>query len=256
MFIDSLYIKKMIGVCSQFDLFWEEMTVLETISFFAYLKGVILQKIIYDKIIEFGLNGKENERINRLSGGMRRRVSLLISTLGDPYILYLDEPTTGLDPVNKRKIWKIINELKKNKVLILSTQNIEEADYLCDRIGVFINGKLMFIGSSVDILKINSNCFEMQICLNLQKMNFENRQNFDDEIKILFCKSIIKYNTSGVYNIQIPLDCKEEILKGMEMINRKSSNEKINSILKFVKDVVVSQANLEKSFIDLCHKFQ
>jgi hypothetical protein len=72
----------------------------------------------------------------------------------------------------------------------------------------------------------------------------------------LFCKSIIKYNTSGVYNIQIPLDCKEEILKGMEMINRKSSNEKINSILKFVKDVVVSQANLEKSFIDLCHKFQ
>ena len=256
MFIDSLYIKKMIGVCSQFDLFWEEMTVMETISFFAYLKGVILQKTIYDKIIEFGLNGKENERINCLSGGMRRRVSLLISTLGDPYILYLDEPTTGLDPVNKRKIWKIINEFKKNKVLILSTQNIEEADFLCDRIGVLINGKLMFIGSSFDILKINSNYFEMQICLNLHKMNFENRQNLDDYIKILFCKSIIKYNTSGVYTIQIPLDCKEEILKGMEMVNKKSSNEKINFILNFVKDVVVSQANLEKSFIDLCHKFQ
>ncbi len=256
MFIDSLYIKKMIGVCSQFDLFWEEMTVLETISFFASLKGVVSQNSIYDKIIEFGLNGKENERVNRLSGGMRRRVSLLIATLGDPYILFLDEPTTGLDPVNRKKIWKIINEFKKNKVLILSTQNIEEADYLSDRIGIMINGKLMFIGTSSDILKINSTGFELQISFDLQKMNFENRQIVDEYIKVLFSKSIVKFSTSGFYTIQIPFDNKDEILRGMEMINRVSSNEKVNEILKFVKDVVMSQANLEKSFIDLCHKYQ
>ena len=114
----------------------------------------------------------------------------------------------------------------------------------------------MFIGTSSDILKINSTGFELQISFDLQKMNFENRQIVDEYIKVLFSKSIVKFSTSGFYTIQIPFDNKDEILRGMEMINRVSSNEKVNEILKFVKDVVMSQANLEKSFIDLCHKYQ
>ena len=256
MFIDSLYIKRMIGVCGQFDFFWEELTVFETVKFFGKLKGIRSEHLLNQKIVSFGLKGKENEKVSKLSGGMRRRVSLLLATLGDPYIIYLDEPTTGLDPVNKRKIWKIINELKKDRVLLLSTQNIEEADYLCDRIGVMINGKLSYIGTSSDILKTNSYGYELQITIDLSKVGNTESTILDNNVKSVFYKSNINYSPSGIYRILIKEENKHDILKAMEMLNKKSKDEKMVNILKYTKEAIVTQANLEKCFIDLCNKFK
>ena len=259
MFIDSLYIQRMIGVCCQFDLFWEEMTVLEIISFFGRLKGINYIEKIQEKITLFGLNGKQKEYVSQLSGGMRRRLSLLISILGDPFILYLDEPTTGLDPVNRRKIWKIIDMLKKNKVLLLSTQNMEEADFLCDKVGVLMNGKLMFIGTCHEILQKNLNAnfgIELQITVDNFDLDDNKKKRFEEFLKENFNKSKINVSQSGLYVIQIKNENKEEIKFCMEMVNKKSKNEKLNKWFNYIKDVVISQANLEKAFIDLCHIYQ
>ena len=255
MFMDSLFIKKMIGVCGQFDYFWEELTVMETVKFFGRLKGIKTNYMLMEKINDFGLFGKEKEKVSKLSGGMRRRVSLLLATLGDPYILFLDEPTTGLDPVNKRKIWKIINELKKDRVVLLSTQNIEEADFLCDRIGVMINGKLSYIGTSSDIVKAHSSGIELQITIDLFKINEQEKVKLDSYINDIFGKNSVNYSPSGIYRILIKHENKQSSIKAMELLSKKSRDKRIIEMLKYVKEVIITQANLEKCFIDLCNKF-
>lgn len=78
---------------------------------------------------------------------MKRRLSVAISAIGNPKIIFMDEPTTGMDPVSRRNIWELIQELKKDKVIILTTHAMEEADILADRIAVIVDGKMKCIGT-------------------------------------------------------------------------------------------------------------
>jgi ABC-type multidrug transport system ATPase subunit len=82
---------------------------------------------------------------------MKRRLSILLSTIGNPKVIFLDEPTTGLDPVNKRFIWTMIQNIKKDKSVILTTHSMEEADFLSDRIGVIVDGNFKCIGTPVEV---------------------------------------------------------------------------------------------------------
>lgn len=110
--IDSFYIKRLVGICSQFDSFWEDLTVYETIFLFSRLRGIKEERIreyIDQKILEVNLMKKKNEKVGSLSGGMKRRLSICVSLLGDPSVIFMDEPTSGLDPINRKKIWKLIN---------------------------------------------------------------------------------------------------------------------------------------------------
>jgi len=81
----------------------------------------------------------------QLSGGMKRRLSVAISLVSDPKIIYLDEPSTGLDPENRRQLWEIISKLKGKRAIILTTHSMEEADVLCNRIAIVSNGILRCI---------------------------------------------------------------------------------------------------------------
>jgi ABC-type multidrug transport system ATPase subunit len=82
---------------------------------------------------------------------MKRRLSIILSTIGDPNVLFLDEPTTGLDPVNRKFIWNIIKKLKKDRVIILTSHSMDEVDYLSDRIGIIVKGQFKCIGSPFEI---------------------------------------------------------------------------------------------------------
>ncbi len=126
----------------------------ENLYYYSRLRGIKESNInnyINIKLREVNLEEKVNQQAGKLSGGMRRRLSICISTLGDPYIIFMDEPTTGLDPNNKRKIWKLINQLKTNRVIILTTHMMDEAEYLSDRIGVIVSGKFRFIGNCTEL---------------------------------------------------------------------------------------------------------
>lgn len=110
--VDSYYIKRLIGICSQFDSFWDELTVYETMYLFSRLRGIKedrLKDYIDHKILEVNLVKKKFEKVGNLSGGMKRRLSICISMLGDPTVIFMDEPTSGLDPINRKKIWRLIN---------------------------------------------------------------------------------------------------------------------------------------------------
>ena len=87
---------------------------------------------------------------------MIRRLSLAIALIGNPSFILLDEPTTGLDPETKRKIWECISNIKKNRSILLTTHSMEEASVLSDRIGILVKGELKCIGTEMELKKIYS----------------------------------------------------------------------------------------------------
>ncbi len=96
---------------------------------------------------------------------MKRRLSLGISLVGNPSIVFLDEPTTGLDPENKRQIWEILSNCKDNKCMILTTHLMEEAEVLSDRIGIIVHGQLKCLGTQYKLKKVYGKGFKLVINL-------------------------------------------------------------------------------------------
>lgn len=105
-------VREIVSLCPQFDIYWPDLTVYEHIEFFSKIRGIPeyrLQQYTQRKISEVGLSHRADFRIKYLSGGMKRRLSIAIATIGDPKVIFLDEPTTGLDPVTQSEIMKLIN---------------------------------------------------------------------------------------------------------------------------------------------------
>ncbi len=133
------------GVVPQFDILWNELTAMEHMRMFSLIKGVPqidIHTTSEELLRSVGLYDVRNARAASFSGGMKRRLSVAISAIGDPKIMFMDEPTTGMDPVSRKDVWKLIQQLKRNKVVILTTHAMEEADVLSDRIAVIADGKL------------------------------------------------------------------------------------------------------------------
>uniref|UniRef100_A0A803L939 ABC transporter domain-containing protein n=1 Tax=Chenopodium quinoa TaxID=63459 RepID=A0A803L939_CHEQI len=135
------------GVCPQFDLLWETLTGREHLYFYGRLKnlkGSVLTRTVEEALKDVNLfhGGIADKRSGKYSGGMKRRLSVAISLIGDPKIVYLDEPSTGLDPASRNSLWNVVKHAKKNRTILLTTHSMEEAEALCDRLGVFVDGAL------------------------------------------------------------------------------------------------------------------
>jgi len=145
-------VRRHIGVCPQFDILWKEMTAYEHLRLFARLKGISSHEVDHriDEILEFvSLLKEKHSKVGSFSGGMKRRLSLAIAAVGNPKIIFLDEPTTGLDPKVRQQVWTLIEKLKKHKSIVLTTHSMQEADILSDRIAILVRGKLKCVGSSI-----------------------------------------------------------------------------------------------------------
>lgn len=147
-------IRRIMGVCPQHDILWNELTAEEHLEIFADLKGVPRQlrtAVIKDKLESVGLYGVRDKKAGSFSGGMKRRLSVAISCIGEPKIIFMDEPTTGMDPVSRRHVWNLIQELKQNRVIILTTHSMEEADVLGDRIAIMSHGEIKCLGTPLHL---------------------------------------------------------------------------------------------------------
>lgn len=159
-----------IGVCPQFDLLWPNLTVKEHLLFYGRIKGYSgreLDKMVQSAADEVGLGTKKdiNKKSKHLSGGMRRRLSVAISLVGNPKIIFLDEPTTGLDPENKRQLWNILTNSrdKKKRSILITTHSMEEADVLCSRIGIIAFGMLRCVGPQMRLKKVYGDGYKVHI---------------------------------------------------------------------------------------------
>ncbi|KAL0762372.1 hypothetical protein Bca101_078523 [Brassica carinata] len=144
------------GVCPQHDLLWETLTGREHLLFYGRLKnikGSALTQAVEESLKSVSLfdGGVGDKPAGNYSGGMKRRLSVAISLIGNPKVVYLDEPSTGLDPASRKNLWDVIQRAKQNTAIILTTHSMEEAEFLCDRLGIFVDGALQCIGNSKEL---------------------------------------------------------------------------------------------------------
>jgi len=145
-------VQQCLGVCPQHDVLWETLTCEEHLKLFAGFKGVPAEAVdrevayILDRV---GLEkaGACKVQAGRLSGGMKRKLSLGIAFLGGSRLVVLDEPTSGLDPFSRRAVWELLRSMKQGRVTVLSTHYMDEADILGDRIAILHEGRLKCCGS-------------------------------------------------------------------------------------------------------------
>ncbi|RUP47509.1 hypothetical protein BC936DRAFT_145658 [Jimgerdemannia flammicorona] len=146
----SSAIPPLIGVCPQESPVWELLTAREHLRFYAKARGLpagALETEIDRVINEMSIGEVADRRAKEYSGGNLRRLMLGIAIVGAPAIVFLDEPTTGVDVAVRQSIWTVIKELKKRCSVVLTTHSMEEADALCDRIGIIVNGRLQALGT-------------------------------------------------------------------------------------------------------------
>jgi ABC-type multidrug transport system ATPase subunit len=141
-----------LGVCTQHDVVWPDLTVRQHLQFYARVKGVssAYEGPLVQRIAEMvRLDGDPFwQPASALSGGMKRRLSLAVSLIGNPSIWVLDEPTTGLSPEARRTVWSIISAQKSyGRSIVLTTHAMDEADVLCNRIAIICSGRLQCIGT-------------------------------------------------------------------------------------------------------------
>lgn len=161
--------RQLIGYCPQFDALLEFLTVQEHLELYARIKGVpdyMLDNVVMDKLLEFDLLRHASKQSFTLSGGNKRKLSVAIAMIGDPPIVFLDEPSTGMDPIAKRFMWEVISRLSTRSgktAVILTTHSMNEAQALCTRIGIMVGGKLRCIGSPQHLKTRFGNHLELEV---------------------------------------------------------------------------------------------
>ena len=152
--------RRRVGYCPQFDAHFQNMTGREHVQLYAAIKGVpseLVNEAVNQKLSEVGLSEFDSDRVSSgYSGGMKRKLSVACATIGQPQLVFLDEPSTGMDPVARRDLWAVISEMvsggnipdEERTSVILTTHSMEECEALCPRIGVMANGRLSCIGSA------------------------------------------------------------------------------------------------------------
>jgi ABC-2 type transport system ATP-binding protein len=148
---DSKKIKEIIGVQLQTTVFFDNLSVFETIDLFG---SFYAKKVPPDELLAtVGLEDKRNSMLDELSGGQHKRVSIALALVNDPTIVFLDEPTTGLDPQVRRNIWGIVETLRQHeKTVVITSHYIEEAEYLCDRVAIMDYGKIIAMGTPNELI--------------------------------------------------------------------------------------------------------
>ena len=168
-------IKEVIGVCIQETATYPYLTGAENVELFGNLHTMDKNglKARRDMLLnKMGLTEDAKRRTGKYSGGMRRRLSLILALIHDPQIAFLDEPTVAMDPQSRHAVWDFIKELKaQGKTIILTTHYMEEAEELCDRVGIIDHGKLIALGTPQELISKNGVKNLEEVFINLTGRN-------------------------------------------------------------------------------------
>ncbi|KAJ3381664.1 ATP-binding cassette sub- A member 1 [Lobulomyces angularis] len=234
-------ISKIMGVCPQHDILFGDLTAVEHIELYAGLKGIPkkdVKMLIEDRLKCVKLWQVRNTRANTYSGGMKRRLSLVISTIGDPKVIFMDEPTTGMDPVNRRRVWSFVENFKEGRVIVLTTHSMEEADVLGDRIAIMAHGSVKAIGNSITLKEKFGAGY---------RMNLITEPSLSDKIKEEVIKRVpgivVEDESAGALIFQLPNKFKSHIPSFVDWLE---SNRGVG-----ITTWGISQATLEEVFLKL-----
>ena len=184
-------IVRRIGVLPQGFSSFDRITVRETIQYYSRLFGC--RNTDVDGLIKLAdLKDKTKEQFKTLSGGLKQRLGIAIALVNDPEVVFLDEPTTGLDPRARREVWEVLLGLKKKgKTVFLTTHYMEEAELLADTVAIISKGKIIAMGSPEELIESNANYLVLTLKSVdkkgfeiIQKMGFEPVHGNDKDIKV------------------------------------------------------------------------
>lgn len=253
-------IRSVMGVCPQFDVLWDELTGFEHLLIYGRVKGLSRKSVLQqsaDLLESVKLTSAASQCTMQYSGGMKRRLSVAIALLGDPLIVYLDEPTTGMDPISRRHVWDAIENAKQGRAIVLTTHSMEEADILGDNVAIMARGRLRAFGSSLRLKQRFGSGYELSVAVagtksassvNLSSM--EGRERID---------AVVKYfeeelgtgqpeEGSGAYVVfRVPKD-KERMLSAF--LNKLEYKKQELGIT----DVQISLTSLEEVFLSIAKK--
>ncbi len=233
-------IKRIIGVVPQFRNLDGESTVFQNLYFHGRLYKIdsrILKYEINKLLDQFELSNRKDTLVKNLSGGTQQRILIVRSLVSKPKLLIMDEPTVGLDPHSRIELWSFIKKIKNNHSILLTTQDLNEADYLSDQIGIINKGKLIKTDSPQG-LKESFNNSLTNIFIEV-RISPNKKQDFIEELQALKHKKV-----------QLNIDSNQGSFK------IKTSKEYINKILDIfhsfkIIDLKIYEPTLEEVFIDL-----
>jgi len=223
-------IKQKIGVQLQSSAYYSFLTLNEILNLFCsfypkHLKAKDLLEMV-------DLTDKANAYVGNLSGGQRQRFSIVASLVNDPEIVFLDEPTTGLDPVARRNLWNIIQKIKaQGKTIILTTHYMEEAEALCDHVAIMDKGKILAIDETHKLVESAENPYVIKfIAKNISKEIFKKISSLGDMANLFGKKN----------QFELRLKKQGDVNRALELV------QKLNP-----EKITVGNATLEDVFIEL-----
>jgi len=234
-------IRSMMGVCPQHDILFQDLTAAEHIELFAGIKNVprsALPKLIEERLGAVRLLKVKDKNAGSFSGGMKRRLSVAISTIGDPKIVFMDEPTTGMDPVNRRHVWGFIERFKRGRAIILTTHSMEEADILGDDIAIMALGKLRAFGSAIHLKGKFGAGYRISIVTEPDKS-----AGIQEDISNRIPGAILEDSSAGALIFMIPNDSMRYVADVVSDLE----NQKMSG----VKEWGISQSTLEEVFLKI-----
>lgn len=223
-------VKEKIGILPQEFHSFERFTVRETLEYFSrlYEKRADINSIIR----AMDLNSEENKLYRNLSGGLKQRVGVAVSLVNDPEIVFLDEPTTGLDPKSRREVWEVIMDLKsKGKTIFLTTHYMEEAEYLADHIAIIHRGKIIAEGSLEELINKygSGSILHIRKCKNSDALKFLRENGFDAK-------------SEGNGDIAVKIDFKERTMEVLSTLRHECIE---------YDSIDIRRSNLEEVFLHL-----
>ena len=241
------YLYQNIGLCQQEDIFFDYLTVQEHLEYMCRIKGsAINYEEINDLINRIELAPKKNALCKTLSGGQKRKLCIALALIGGSQIILLDEPTSGMDVMARRALWEFLKNYKTNKIILLTTHFLDEAEYLGDRIGIMTDGHFLCSGTS-SFLKSKYPCgFYINLLINPSIFNEEYKQQFYNGILQYEPNAEIKVASKGVFSINI-----------------QSNNQHIQELFDYIEqtkaqfgiqDYTVGSTSLEDVFLKINNK--
>ena len=241
------YLYENIGLCQQQDIFFDYLTVEEHLQYMCRIKGSKINNEEIEELIDkIELAPKKNALCSTLSGGQKRKLCIALALIGDSKIILLDEPTSGMDVMARRSLWEFLKNYKKDKIILLTTHFLDEAEYLGDRIGIMSEGKYLCSGTS-SFLKSKYPCgFNINLLINSSIFNEEYKNQFFNGIKEFDPNAEIKVASKGIFSINI-----------------QSNNQHIPEIFDYIEekknqygiaDYTVSSTSLEDVFLKINNK--
>ncbi|KAL1517916.1 hypothetical protein ABEB36_001616 [Hypothenemus hampei] len=242
--------QKLIGYCPQFDALLDDLTARETLRMFALLRGIPesdCDKVSEKLAADFDYLEHLNKQVKELSGGNKRKLSTSIALIGDPPVIYLDEPTTGMDPETKRYLFNALCRVRDGgKTIILTSHSMEECEALCTRLAVMVNGIFKCLGSTQHLKSRFAEGYTLIIKVKKPKDSAADLHASTEEIKKFVCDNFQKSELREEYEEMLTYYVTDKSIPWSKMfgILEKGKQSDLN-----IEDYSLCQSSLEQVFL-------